>query len=278
MRIAISVESTNDLSKELLQKYDIKVIPYHITLGNKSFLDGEMLTEDLFNYVDETKTLPKTNAINEFEFIDYFQSIKKEYDAVIHISLSSELSSSCANAKRASQSVENVFVIDSQSLSTGIGLLAIYARELEMEGLEPSIIVHKVQERIAKLQVSFVIERLDYLHKGGRCNLLSLLGATIFKIRPRIVVKDGKMTSDKKYKGSMGKVVKKYCEDVLEENPNADLEKVFLTYTTATEEMLEQARAVLREKGFKNIFETRAGCTISSHCGANTLGILFFNN
>ncbi len=278
MRIAISVESTNDLSKELLQKYDIKVVPYHITLGNKTFLDGEMPTEELFNYVDETKILPKTNAINEFEFIEYFSQIKKEYDAVIHISLSSGLSSSCANAKRASQSLENVFVIDSQSLSTGIGLLAIYARELALEDVAPSLIVQKVQDRINKLQVSFVIERLDYLHKGGRCNLLSLLGATIFKIRPRIVVKDGKMTSDKKYKGSMAKVIKKYCEDVLEENSSPELDKVFLTYTTATEDMLEQARAVLNEKGFKNIYETRAGCTISSHCGANTLGILFFNN
>ncbi|MBE7081170.1 MAG: DegV family protein [Clostridiales bacterium] len=278
MKIAISVESTNDLSKELLQKYDIKVIPYHITLGNKSFLDGEMSTVDLFAHVDETKTLPKTNAINEFEFIEYFQSIKKDYDAVIHVSLSSGLSSSCANAKRASQNVENVFVIDSQSLSTGIGLLAIYASELALEGLEPSIIVQKVQDRVRDLQVSFVIERLDYLHKGGRCNLLSLLGATIFKIRPRIVVKNGKMSSDKKYKGSMAKVVKKYCEDVLEENSKPELDKVFLTYTTATPEMIEQARAVLVEKGFKNIYETHAGCTIASHCGANTLGILFFNS
>ncbi len=278
MKIAISVESTNDLSKDLLQKYDIKVIPYHITLGNKSFLDGEMSTSDLFAYVDETKTLPKTNAINEFEFIEYFQEIKKEYDVVIHISLSSCLSSSCANAKRASQNVENVFVIDSQSLSTGIGLLAIYARELATEGIDPSIIVKKVQDRIADLQVSFVIEKLEYLHKGGRCNLLSLLGATIFHIKPRIVVKDGKMSSDRKYKGfSMAKVVKKYCEEVLEENPKPELDKVFLTYTTATPEMIEQARAVLLEKGFKNIYETHAGCTIASHCGANTLGILFFN-
>lgn len=278
MKIAISVESTNDLSKELLAKYDIKVIPYHITLGNKSFLDGDMSTQDLFNVVDETKTLPKTNAINEFEFTEYFQSLKKEYDAVVHISLSSGLSSSCANAMRAAQNVEKVFVVDSQTLSTGIGLLAIYARELADEGTDPSIIAQKVQDRTCDVQASFVIERLDYLHKGGRCNLFALFGATLFKIRPRIVVRKGKMSSDKKYKGSMGKVVKKYCEDVLEENPKAELDKVFLTYTTATAEMVEQAKSILIEKGFKNIYETHAGCTIASHCGANTLGILFFNN
>ena len=277
MKIAISVESTNDLSKDLLQKYDIKVIPYHITLDNKSFLDGEMPITDLFDYVDQTKTLPKTNAINEFEFTEYFMQIKKEYDAVIHISLSSALSCSCANAKRAAQNLENVFIVDSQTLSTGIGLLSIYARELADEGTDPSIIAQKVQDRTNYVQASFVIERLDYLHKGGRCNLFALFGATLFKIRPRIVVKEGKMSSDKKYKGSMGKVVKKYCEDVLEENPKAELDKVFLTYTTATEEMLEPARAILVEKGFKNIYETNAGCTIASHCGANTLGILFFN-
>ena len=277
MKIAISVESTNDLSKELLQEYDIKVVPYHIILDNKEFLDGEMPTQEMFNIVDEIKTLPKTNAINEFEFVEYFQNIKKEYDAIIHISLSSALSSTCANAMRAAQNIENVYVIDSQTLSTGIGLLAIYARELAIEGLDASLIAQKVQDRTNDVQASFVIERLDYLHKGGRCNLFALFGATLLKIRPRIVVKNGKMSSDKKYKGSMTKVVKKYCEDVLEEYPNLELDKVFITYTTATEEMVEQARSVLVERGFKNIYETHAGCTIASHCGANTLGILFFN-
>ncbi len=277
MKIAISVESTNDLSKELLLKYDIKVIPYHINLNNKEILDGEISAQEMFDIVDEIKTLPKTNAVNEFEFVEYFQNIKKEYDAIIHISLSSALSSTCANAMRAAQNVENVYIIDSQTLSTGIGLLAIYARELANEGLDVSLIAQKVQDKVNNVQASFVIERLDYLHKGGRCNLFALFGATLFKIRPRIVVKNGKMSSDKKYKGSMAKVVKKYCEDVLEEYPNAELDKVFITYTTATQDMIEQARAVLVEKGFKNIYETHAGCTIASHCGANTLGILFFN-
>ncbi len=277
MKIAISVESTNDLTKDLLQKYDIKVIPYHINLNGKEILDGELSAEQMFEVVDETKVLPKTNAVNEFEFIEYFKNIKKEYDAIIHISLSSALSSTCANAMRAAQNFENVYIIDSQTLSTGIGLLAIYARELAIEGLEPSLIAQKVQARTADVQASFVIERLDYLHKGGRCNLFALFGATLFKIRPRIVVKNGKMSSDKKYKGSMSKVVKKYCEDVLEEYPNLELDKVFLTYTTATAEMVEQAKGVLVERGFKNIYETNAGCTIASHCGANTLGILFFN-
>ena len=278
MKIAISLESTCDLSKDLIDKYGFKIIPFHITLGERTFVDGELTTEEMFDYVDKTGTLPKTNAINEFEYTDYFANLRKEYDAVIHISLSSCISSSCSNAIRASQNLENVFVVDSLSLSTGISLLAIYAKELVDAGLDAKTIAQKVQERTSKVQASFVLERLDYLHKGGRCNLLSLLGATILKIRPRIVVNKGKMSSDRKHKGSIEKAVKKYCEGVVEDFNTPDLDKVFITYTTASEEMLETARNTVRERGFKNIYETRAGGTIASHCGAHTLGILYFND
>ena len=209
MKIAVSVESTNDLTKELLKEYDIKVIPYQIVLGEKTFKDGEIATEELFAYVDDNGVLPKTNAINEYEYTEYFESLKKDYDAVVHVCLSSGLSSSCSNAIRAAQKLKNVFVVDSLSLSTGIGLLAIYARELVNQGYLAADVAKMVEQRVNKLQVSFVIERLDYLYKGGRCNALSLLGANLLKIRPRIVVKNGKMGSDKKYRGTMGKVVNK---------------------------------------------------------------------
>ena len=278
MKIAISVESTSDLTKELLQKYDIRVIPYHIILKDKTFRDGELTTQELFDYVNANGVLPKTNALNEYEYTEFFEELKKEYDAVVHVSLSSGLTSSTSNAIRASKNLENVYVVDSLSLSTGIGLLAIYARELADAGVSPEEIHKKVQDRTAKLQVSFVVERLDYLYKGGRCNALALFGANIFKIRPRIVVKNGKMGSDKKYRGHMGKVVAKYCADTLYEYHTPDLDKVFITYTTATEQMVEAARSALVEAGFKNIYETHAGCTIASHCGANTIGILYFND
>ena len=278
MRIAVSVESTSDLSKESLKENDIKVIPYHITLGDKTFKDGELSTQELFAFADKNKILPKTNAINEFEYTEYFEELRKDYDAVIHICLSSGLSSSCANAKRASQNVEGVYVVDSLSLSTGIGLLTLYACDLVKQGVEASEIAKKLEQRLTKLQVSFVIERLDYLYKGGRCNALSLLGANILKIRPRIVVSNGKMGSDKKYRGAMEKVVSKYCHEVLEEFNTPSLDTVFITYTTATEEMVAVAKQALKEKGFKNIYETTAGCTIASHCGAHTLGILYFND
>ncbi len=278
MKIAVSVESTNDLTQRLLTKYDIKSIPFEIVLSDKTFKDGELTTLELFDYVDKSGVLPKTNALNEFEYTEYFEGLLKDYDAVVHIALSSGLSSSCGNAERASKALNNVYVVDSLSLSTGIGLLAIHARELADKGVSAEEIVKILCERREKLQVSFVIERLDYLYKGGRCNALSLLGANLLKIRPRIVVKEGKMGSDKKYRGAMDKVVAKYCQETLAEYNTPDLDKVFITYTTATEEMVKSAKDALAEAGFKNIYETHAGCTIASHCGGNTLGILYFND
>ena len=278
MKIAISVESTSDLSKELLQKYDIKLIPYKIYLGDKLFKDGEMSTEELFAEVDKTGVLPKTNAINAFEYAEYFDELLNSYDAIVHICLSSGLSSSCQNAINAANQLDNVFVIDSQSLSTGIGLLALHARQLAEQGLPAKEVYEKVNARVKSLQVSFVIERLDYLYKGGRCSALARFGANMLKLRPRITVKNGKMGSDKKYRGTMDKVISKYCADTLEEFNTPDLNQVFITYTTATPEMVAAARAALETAGFKNIYETHAGGTIASHCGANTLGILYFND
>ncbi len=278
MNITVSVESTNDLSKELIEQNGIKVVPYHITLGENTFKDGELSTVEIFKYVDENGVLPKTNAINEFEYTEYFEELKKDCDAVVHICLSSGLSSSCGNAQRAAKNLKDVYVVDSLSLSTGIGLLALYACDLRDEGLDAQTIAEKLEERKENLQVSFVIERLDYLYKGGRCNSLQLFGANLLKLRPRIVVKDGKMTSDKKYRGQMSKVVTKYCEETLDEFSTPDYKRVFVTYTTANEEMVAAAKLALTERGFKNIYETHAGCTIASHCGGNTLGILYFND
>ncbi len=276
MKIAVSVESTHDLTKELLEKYDIKVIQYQITLGDLTFKDGEYTTEEIFSLVDKYNALPKTTALNEFEYHDFFDELKKDYDAVIHICLSSGITSSCGNAQRAAADMENVFVVDSKTLSTGIGLLAICARELADKGIEPKRIAEILEERREKNQASFVIERLDYLYKGGRCSSLQLLGVNLLKIRPSIILKDGSMRMYKKYRGNMSAVVAKYCRDTVEEFNTPDLTRVFITYTTATPEMVAEARKVCENLGFKEVLETRAGGT--SHCGANTLGILYFND
>lgn len=278
MKIAISTESTCDLSQEMLDKRNIHSLAYTVILGDDMVTDNADLPARIFKYVEETKELPKTSAINEMQYKEYFETLLKDNDAVVHISLSSGLTSSTSHAQTAAEKLKNVYIIDSKSLSTGIGLLVLYAADLADAGEEPEAIVKKVEERIPYVQASFVVERLDYLYKGGRCSALSLFGANLLKIRPQIVVADGKMKPAKKYRGKMEKVIENYCKDTLEEFNNADKSRGFVTYTTATPEMIENARKALENAGFKEIYETQAGGTITSHCGEHVLGILYIND
>ena len=278
MKIAISTESTCDLTQELIQKYNVHVIPYTVILGDEMVTDNETVPAKIFKYVEEKKELPKTSAINEMQYKEYFENLQKEYDAIIHISLSSGLTSSTSHAQTAASKMKNVWIIDSKSLSTGIGLLVIYAAKLNEKGEDAETIVKKVEERVPFVQASFVVERLDYLYKGGRCSALSLFGANLLKIRPQIVVKDGSMKPAKKYRGKMEKVIETYCADTLAEFNNADKSIGFVTYTTATPEMIANAKDALVKAGFKEVFETKAGGTITSHCGEHVLGILYIND
>ena len=279
MKIAISAESTLDLSKELIKQYDIHVIPFTVLLGENAYLDGEINSQDIFDYVAKTKVLPRTSAINEFQYKEYFKGLLDGgYDAVIHFSLSSEISTSYSQAVNASKKLDNVYVIDSRSLSTGIALEAIYASKLANKGLKPEEIVKKVSARVPYVQASFVIQTLEYLHKGGRCSGLLRFGAAILRIKPQIIVSDGKMAPAKKYIGRKTQVIEAYCEDTLEQFANPDLSVAFVTHTLATPEMVSVAIDALRKRGFKTIYETTAGATITSHCGPQTLGILFIND
>ena len=277
MKIAITAESTIDLPRELLEKYNIKTLSFSVILGDDEFKDGEITSDDIFKFVEINKILPKTSAINEAQYCEFFEEQLKNNDAVLHFCLSSGISSACNNAKLAAGGMKNVFVVDTKSLSTGIALLAIYARELADEGKTAEEIYNICNERTKDVQASFVVKKLDYLHKGGRCSSVALLGANLLSIRPEIVLNDGKMISAKKYLGKMEKVIEKYCKDVLADNPNPDKKYAFVTYTTATEEMVTIAKTALQNAGFKTIYETTAGATITSHCGENTLGILFLN-
>ena len=278
MKTLITAESTIDLPKELLEKYQIKTIPYMVLLGDKDFKDGEIEATEIFKFVDEKKILPKTSAINKQRYTDFFKENLKSCDAIVHFSLSGQITSSTQNAKDAAAELENVYVVDTQSLSTGIALLAIYAKKLVDSGLEAKEIYEKASARVPSVQASFVVKKLEYLYKGGRCSALAYFGANLMKIRPQIILKDGKMGVHRKYRGNMDKVVENYCKDTLDEFNNPDLSVGFVTYTTATPEMVEAAKRSLQEKGFKTIYETRAGATISSHCGENTLGILYIND
>ena len=277
MKIAITAESTIDLPRELLEKYDITTMPFTVILGDNEYKDGEITSADIFKFVAENNILPKTAAINEAQYTEFFESVLNEYDAVVHFCLSSQISSACNNAKLASCNFKNVYVVDTRSLSTGIALLAIYGRELADSGKTAEEIFELCTQRTKDVQASFVVKKLDYLHKGGRCSSVALLGANLLSIRPEIILQDGKMISAKKYLGKMEKVIEKYCKDVLLDNPNPDKKYAFVTYTTATEEMANIAKTALQTAGFETIYETTAGATITSHCGENTLGILFLN-
>ena len=278
MKIAISTESTLDIPKELQKEYDISVIPFTVILGDRSALDGEITPQDIFDYVDQTGVLPKTSAINEFQYDQYFSKLLRTHDAVIHLCLSSGISSACSNAIRAASIMKNVYVIDSQSLSSGIALLAIYARKLANKGLEPEEIVNKVERRVPYVQASFVINSLNYLYKGGRCSGLASFAAALFRIKPQIIVKDGKMMPQKKYHGRNDVCVANYCRDTLEEFNNPDLSIAFVTHSHATEEMQKIAEDELKRRGFKTIYNTLAQATITSHCGPKTIGILYIND
>ena len=278
MKIALSSESTCDLSKELQKKYDVNIVPFSVILGDEIVEDDETVPAKIYDYVEKTKQLPKTSAINEVTYQEHFEKLLKNYDAIVHITLSSGISSANSNANKVAEKMKNVYVIDSKSLSTGLGLLCIYARQLIDAGEQPDVIKSKLEARVPYIQASFVVERLDYLYKGGRCNRLALFGANLLRLRPQIVLRDGLMVPGKKFRGKMDSVIEKYCEETLEEFNTPDKTVAFVTHTSATPEMVEKAVTALKNAGFETIYETIAGGTITSHCGEHVLGILYLND
>ncbi len=279
MKIVISAESTIDLPSELLEKYDIHTLPFTLVLGEEEGADGKIKPEDLYAYVSKSGKLPHTSAINEFQYDEFFSSLLKEYDRIIHFSLSSEISSACSNAKAAASKLNGkVDVIDTRSLSTGIALQAIYASNLAKNGHSAEEIISLSEKRIPFDQTSFSLESVDYLYKGGRCSYLKMLGVNILKIKPSIYVKEGKMVVGGKYRGNMLKAVMGYVEDTLKKFNNPDHSRVFITYSTAPDDVVEAVKERLSKEGFKEIIPTRAGSTISCHCGPHCLGILYFND
>jgi len=281
MKIKITSDSTIDIDKDLQKKYDIAVLPLIVNLGEETLFDGvDVTTEKLYDYFDKTGDLPKTGARSPEEYKTFFKKYLDEGFDVVHVGLGSEMSSSFNNAKLAASELDNVYIVDSETLSSGTALFAIYASELaKTEKYTAKEIASKVQKRTKFGQASFVIEKLNYLYKGGRCSMLSLLGANLLRLKPRIQVKEGKNIVSGRYFGNMGNCIKKYCEDTLKEFNDPDHSRIMITYSTATKEMIDAARQVLSEYGkFKEILETKAGSVISSHCGPNTLGILYIND
>lgn len=276
MKIVITAETTIDLPQDMLNKFEIKTTPFGINFGGELREDKFGISSEIFDYVEKTKELPKTSAIPPEQYREFFDSLKKDYDAIIHFSISSLMSSAYNNAKLASSEMENVYIVDTKNLSTGIALLAMYASKLNQERKSYEEIISAVEEKKDKLRTSFIIEKLNYLYKGGRCSALTLLGANVLKIKPQIVVENGRMSVGKKYIGSMNKIVNKYCDDLMEQYPNIDLDNVFITHSSPMPELQQSLQSKLKERGFENVYDTLAGGTISSHCGPNCIGILFF--
>lgn len=283
MNIALSAESTIDLQDDLLHKYDIHTVSYTLVLGDEMLPDNEVVGERIFAYTEKTGKLARTTAVNVAEFYAHFKKLLETHDAVIHFSLSRSMSSSYDNACVAAKSLKNVYVIDSEELSTGIALEAIYARKLIDLGRKPEEIIKLVQERIPFVQASFTLERVDYLYKGGRCNAMSLLGANLLHVKPEVIVKNGAMVAGKKDHGPMEKSTLSYVDSILKDFNNPDLEEVFVTFSSSYEipeikELVGKVVAVLKKRGFRNIHLSQSNGTISCHCGPHCLGILYIND
>ena len=275
--IVITSDSTTDLSLELRERYNISVLPLGVTLGDKTYFDGVDITpDDIYDYHKKTGTLPKTTAANVGDCLDFFKKFADEGKTVIHFTLSSEMSSTYSNACLAASEFDNVYVINTKNLSTGGGLLVIAAAEMLNSGMDAKQIVEEVEKLVPKVDASFVIDNLEYLHKGGRCSALAMLGANLLKLKPCIEVKNGSMGVGKKYRGKFSEVLKQYTAERIGDASDIDLDRVFVTHAgcdiNIVNDIVKQVKEALP---FKEVFVSRAGCTISSHCGADTLGVLF---
>ena len=280
--VKIIADSTCDLSMDLLKKYDISIIPLHILLGENEYEDGKNITPDeIFKWSDENNTTPKTSAPAMDTVISVMKPLLDEQNELICFAISEDMSSS-ANVMRLAadelDATDRVHVVDSMNLSTGIGLLVIKAAIMASEGRTAEQILLKLEELIPKVRASFVVDTLVYLHRGGRCSgLASMLGSAL-KLHPRIVVSDGKMSNDKKYRGRLRSVLMSYVKDLTEDMKHADRERVFITHSGCDRETVEAVREYIASLDyFDEILETRAGGVISSHCGPGTLGVLFIS-
>lgn len=277
MKIKITSDSTCDLSKELIEKYDITIMPLSVILGTKNFLDGCNITpQDIFDFVAKTNTLPKTAAPSVEEYKIFFENFSKKYDAVIHINISQKASSSYDNANLAAKSFKNVYAVDSKALSTGQGLLVLKACDLAAEGKKPEDIVETLNNLRDRVNTSFVPDALDYLHKGGRCSLAALMGAKVLKLHPLIDMKDGQLYAAKKYMGGISRCLKNYVADLAEKYKSYDKTRCFITHSSCESEIVEEVKKQVASLfDFEEIYETIAGGVITGHCGKNTLGVLF---
>lgn len=279
MAIKITSDSTCDLSAEQLKQHNIDLFPMSITMGERCLRDGVDVTpDDIYAHVDAGGDICTTSALNIADYTDRFSAFSKDYDAVIHINISAEFSSCHQNALLAAQEFDNVYVVDSRNLSTGHGHVVLRAAELAESGMAAEDIVKELNAFTPKVDASFILSRLDYMKKGGRCSSVVALGANLLHLRPCIEVVGGKMQVGKKYRGAYDKCVDQYVRDRLAHPEDLDLSRIFITHSGVADSSIEAARKAVEDCAhFQEVLITRAGCTVSSHCGPGTLGILFLH-
>lgn len=278
--IKIISDSTCDLSKELVERYDVEVIPLHILLGEDDFEDGRGITPDeIYRWADENKAVPKTAACNQEYVKQVFEKYLEQGMEIICFSISSQMSSTYNVMRLVAQLLggeSKISVIDSASLSTGVGLQVVEAAEMARQGKSRSEIVAHIESIKPLVSASFVVDTLTYLHRGGRCSGVSAMLGSTLKIHPQINVEEGKMHPSRKYRGRMSRVIASYMEDQKEALQNARKERVFITHSGCEQEIIDSLHDQLKAMNhFDEIFVTRAGCVISSHCGPGTLGVLY---
>ena len=277
-KVAIVTDSTNDLSEEIIKDRNIFVIPLYVNFSDEVFLDGiDIKTPLLYEKVKEKNELPKTAAVSPADFIDFFQKlINEDYD-IIYTGISSKMSGTFQNANIAKEefSDDRIYLVDSQNLSTGIGLLLLKACDLRDQGLCAKDIALKMKEIVPKIKSQFTIETMEYLWKGGRCSGIVALVGTVLKIKPIICVRNGEMSVGKKPRGKIKIALDTLLKQIYDDKDNLDLDYVMVTHSIAPESATYLLKELKENIPAKHIYETQAGCVISSHCGKGTIGILY---
>ncbi len=275
MSIKITATSTCDLPAELLERYQITMVPLYVSFGGKTYRDGvDVGPEDIFRHVEEGGQLPTTAAVNIADYQELFAQLSPQYDEVLHITIGSEFSCCYQNALVAAEDYPNVHVVDSRNLTVGQGILAVAAAEAAQRGTDIGEIKAMLEEMTARVDTTFVVDKLDYLAKGGRCSSVVALGANLLKLKPCIVLSDGRMNVGKKYRGAFDKVLSDYVLDQLA-GKDVDQDRVFVVHTRCDPSIPENVCDMVRQFGFREVITAVAGCTISCHCGPNTLGVIF---
>lgn len=279
--IVLCADSTCDLGPELIEKCGVHILPMHVNLGENTYADGVDLTpDDIYAVYREKKILPTTSATNMEEYKDFVRPFIEAGNDVIFINLGSGISTTHNNCRLAEEETPGLYVIDSGNLSTGMGHVVLAAADCIAAGLPVEQIVEELRALTKRVDASFVLDTLEFLHKGGRCSTLAMLGANVLKLKPCIEVnnEDSTMTVGKKYRGALDKCLEEYVADRLKGRTDIDTRRLFITHSGISEERIQLVKkAVEKYMTFDEVYVTRAGCTISAHCGPNTLGILYMH-